>query len=81
MNGRPLVTDSPTPSKYFHKVVAHLSAGENRAAVDAWQKAEGLGLTRDSLNRMEFDRYEKVKAEIDKIRGTAVTKAELRKAG
>ncbi len=76
------VTENPTASKYFHLAEAHLSAGERRAAVDAWEKAEGLGLTRDSLNRMEQDRYEKVKAEIEKIRGPAVTKSDsLRKAG
>jgi cellulose synthase operon protein C len=78
------VTDSPTASKYFHLAVAHLRAGDTRAAVDAWQQAEGMGLGRDSLNRMEHDLYEKVKVEIDKIRGTS-RKAErsenLRKAG
>jgi tetratricopeptide (TPR) repeat protein len=76
------VTDSPTASKYFHLAEAHLRARESRAAVEAWEKAENLGLTRDSLNRMEHDRYEKIKAEIDKIRGPAVTKSDrVRKAG
>ncbi len=75
------VTDNPTASKYFHKAVAHLRAGQRRAAVDAWQKAEELGLKRDILNRMEFDLYEQTKTEIDKLRGASVTKAEpLRKA-
>ncbi|HVT26803.1 MAG TPA: tetratricopeptide repeat protein [Lacipirellulaceae bacterium] len=76
------VTDNPTASKYFHLAEAHLGAGEKREAVEAWEKAEGLGLNRDSLNRMEHDRYEQVKAEINKIRGPAVTKSDgLRKAG
>lgn len=76
------VTDGPTASKYFHKAVAHLRAGESRNAIEAWQKAERLGLNRDALNRMEHELYEKVKGEIEKIRGPAVTKSEtLRKAG
>jgi len=76
------VTDNPTASKYFHLAQAHLGAKESRAAVDAWEKAEGLGLSRESLNRMEFDRFEKAKAQIDKIRGTSVTKSDrLGKAG
>jgi tetratricopeptide (TPR) repeat protein len=76
------VTDGPTASKYFHKAVAHLRANESRNAIDAWQKAEGLGLNRDALNRMEHELYEKVKGEIEKIRGPSVTKSEtLRKAG
>ena len=51
------VTDNPTASKYFHKADAHLRAGENKNAVEAWEKAEASGLGRDALNRMEFDRY------------------------
>lgn len=76
------VTDNATASKYFHLAQAHLGAKESRAAVEAWEKAEGLGLTRESLNRMEYDRYEKAKAEIEKIRGPSVTKSDrVRKAG
>jgi tetratricopeptide (TPR) repeat protein len=76
------VTDGPTASKYFHKAVAHLRANQSRAAVAAWEKAVGLGLSRDSLNRMEHELYEKVKIEIEKIPGTSVTKAQpVSKAG
>jgi tetratricopeptide (TPR) repeat protein len=76
------VTDSPTPSKYYHLAVAHLKAKESRAAVEAWEKAEGMGLSRESLNRMEYDQYDQIKTEIDKLRGRSVTKSEpLRKAG
>lgn len=76
------VTDGPTASKYYHKAVAHLKAEENRAAVDAWQKAETLGLARDVLNRMEFDQYEEMKIKIDQLRKPSVTRAEpARKAG
>ena len=66
------VTDNPTGAKYFHMVVAHLAAGEKGAALEAWDKAEAVGLTRDELNRLEHDRYDKVKAQIDQLRaGTA----------
>jgi hypothetical protein len=76
------VTDNPTNAKYFHKAQAHLLAGENRAAIEAWEKAEELGLTRDALNRMEHGNYDQVKAKIDQIRGASVTQAEpLRRAG
>jgi len=76
------VMDSPTPAKYFHKAVAHLRAGENRAALEAWRKGEGMGLSRESLNRLEYNLYDQIKGEISKIGGPAVTKAEpLRKAG
>jgi len=73
------VTDNPTASKYFHKADAHLRAGQNRAAVDAWEKAEELDLSRDTINRMEFDRYEEMKSKIDQIRGASVTQAEPRR--
>jgi tetratricopeptide (TPR) repeat protein len=76
------VTDNPDAAKYFHKANAHFSAGENTAAVEAWEKAEELGLTRDSLNRMEHDRYEELKTKITQLRGASVTRAEpRRKAG
>jgi cellulose synthase operon protein C len=73
------LTDTPTASKYFHKAQAHLLAGENRAAIEAWDKAEELDLGRDSLNRMEHEAYEQIKAKVDQIRGAAVTQAEPRR--
>jgi tetratricopeptide (TPR) repeat protein len=63
------LTDNPTPAKYFHKAVAHLGAGENTAAIKAWDDAHKLDKdTRSSLNRMEFEQYDRAKTEIDKIR-------------
>jgi tetratricopeptide (TPR) repeat protein len=70
------VTDGPTASKYFHKAEAHLYDGQNKAAVDAWEKAEELGLSRDSINRMEFDQFEDMKKKIDQIRNKKVTRTE-----
>jgi tetratricopeptide (TPR) repeat protein len=81
---RDAVTDNPTAAKYFHLAEAHLGAGEKRSAVEAWTKAEELDLNRESLNRMEHDKYEKLKQTIDQIRaaGPTVTRSEpLRRAG
>ena len=72
------VTDNPTASKYYHKAVAHYKANEMRNAVEAWEKAEGLVLNRDSLNRMEFEQYEDMKQKIDQLRKRSVTQAEPR---
>jgi tetratricopeptide (TPR) repeat protein len=76
------VTDSPTASKYYHKALAHYKANEMSAAVEAWEKAESMGLTRDVLNRMEFDQYDDMKPKIDQLRKRSVTQADTtRKAG
>ena len=80
---RDAVTDNPTAAKYFHLAEAYLGNGEKRSAADAWTKAEELGLSREILNRMEHDKYEKLKQQIDVLRrgGAAVTRSEPRRAG
>jgi cellulose synthase operon protein C len=76
------VTDNPTPSKYYHKARAHFLAGENKAAVEAWEKGESIGLTRESVNRMELEQFDELKTKIDQLRKTSVTQAQpTRKAG
>jgi tetratricopeptide (TPR) repeat protein len=63
------LTDNPTPAKYIHKAIAHLGAGQNTAALKAWDEAHKLNKdARSTLNRMEFDQYDRTKTEIDKIR-------------
>jgi tetratricopeptide (TPR) repeat protein len=76
------VTDNPSPSKYFHKAVAHLEAGENTAAIEAWEKAEELGDIRGDLNRMEYERFEEVKVKIEGLRAQRrqLTDTERRRA-
>jgi len=70
------VTDNPNAPKYFHKAVAHLGAGQNTAAVEAWNKAESLSDdVRSTLNRMEYDLYDKTKAKIEQLRGQKLTRA------
>jgi cellulose synthase operon protein C len=78
------VTDNPSPSKYFHLAVAHLYAGENKAAIEAWDKATELGDIKKDLNRLEYDRFEEVKTKIEQLKGpgSKVTEAERpRQAG
>ncbi len=63
------LTDNPSAAKYFHKAVAHLGAGENTAAIKAWDDAHKLTKdVRSTLNRMEFENYDQTKAKIEKIR-------------
>ena len=63
------LTDNPTAAKYFHKSVAHLGAGENSAALKAWDEAHKASKdVRSTLNRMEYDNYDQTKAKIEAIR-------------
>jgi tetratricopeptide (TPR) repeat protein len=62
------LADEPSAVKYFHKVVAHLGASENQAALQAWDKAMELGLSVQELDRMERDRFESIKSKIDGLR-------------
>jgi tetratricopeptide (TPR) repeat protein len=63
------LTDNPTASKYFHKAVAHLGAGENTAAIKAWDDAHKQEKdVRSALNRMEFESYDRTKAKIEQLR-------------
>jgi tetratricopeptide (TPR) repeat protein len=62
------VTDQPTGAKFFHLAVAHLGAEQNRDALQAWDRAEANGLTRDELNQLEHARYDEAKAKIDQLR-------------
>ena len=70
------VTDNPTASKYFHLAVAQLGAGNNSKAIDAWGKAHEMTKdVRSTLNRMEFDQYDKTKVKIDALRNPKLTRA------
>ena len=67
------VTDNPTAAKYFHKAVAHLGAGQNNDALVAWKEALKLGLTKDSIGRIERKRFDEVKSRIDELQTTRQT--------
>jgi tetratricopeptide (TPR) repeat protein len=64
------LTENPTAAKYFHKAQAHLGAGENTAAIKAWDDAHKLEKdVRSTLNRMEFKSYDEIKPKIEQLRG------------
>src|SRR5690606_38719947 len=58
------VIDAPTSSKYFHLALAYDGLSQMSEARDAWEKAEKLGLTRDSVNVLEQEQYDKVAAKL-----------------
>jgi len=62
------VTDNPSAAKYFHKAIAHLLAGENKNAIEAWEKGEQKGLAPEELNQLEHTRYEEMKSRIEALR-------------
>lgn len=62
------VTESPTASKYFHKAQAHMGLGQKGEALAAWEKAERLGLDRDSVGWLEQEEYDKLASQIEKVR-------------
>lgn len=62
------VTDKPTASKYFHKAQAHMGLGQKGDALAAWEKAENLGLSRESVGRLEQEAYDKLAAQMENLR-------------
>ena len=54
------VAETPSPSHYFHLAQAHYLAKNNREALAAWTAADELGLTEQSLHRLERDAYHKL---------------------
>lgn len=61
------VIDRPTAAKYFHLAIAHLQAGQNQLAANAWKKAVDMGLTRESVSRLETEQYDKVQAQLESL--------------
>jgi tetratricopeptide (TPR) repeat protein len=61
------VIDRPTAAKFFHMAIAHLMAGQNQQAANAWKKAVELGLTRESVSRLEKEQYDKVQSELESL--------------
>jgi hypothetical protein len=54
-------------------------AGQNSKAVEAWEKAEALGLDLDEINLMEHELYGQLKTKIDQLRNASVTQADGRR--
>jgi tetratricopeptide (TPR) repeat protein len=66
------VTDNPTAAKYFHKAIAHSRNRQNKDAIDAWNEAVRLGLSRDELDPLEQPIYDSLKTQIESLRGSGV---------
>lgn len=62
------VTDKATGSKYFHKALAHMGLGQKSEALAAWDRAENLGLTRETVGHLEQERYDKLKGQIEDLK-------------
>lgn len=68
------VIDSPTASKYFHLAVAHQGAGQSESAAVSWQEAVDRGLTRESVSRLEKERYDQLKEQLSSAGLTSVAR-------
>jgi hypothetical protein len=66
------VTDNPTAAKYFHKAIAHSRNRQNKDAIDAWNEAVRLGLSREELDPLEQPIYDSLKTQIESLRGSGV---------
>lgn len=67
------VTDKPTASKYFHKAIAHLRAGQNDNAAKVWAKALDMGLKREDVSQLEKGMFDEVKQALEGL-GLAMAK-------
>jgi tetratricopeptide (TPR) repeat protein len=56
--------EGPSASKYFHLARAYLELKDRIAAQDAWNKAVGAGLTRESLHALERSTYDRISGEM-----------------
>lgn len=59
------VIDAPTDGKYFHLAVAYLGLGESGKAQQAWEKGTKLGLSKESINRLEKEQFDRAQRQIE----------------
>ncbi|MEO1496906.1 MAG: tetratricopeptide repeat protein [Planctomycetota bacterium] len=59
------VIDRPTPTKYFHKAIAHLMAGQTEEAMAAWKEATDRGLSEDDISDLEIEQFRSVKEQLE----------------
>ncbi len=62
-----------TASKYFHLAAALLGAGDEAAAVQAWEQAELRGLSAEALPDVEIPDFEATQQKIEAIRAKRET--------
>lgn len=59
---------SDDPVKFYHKALANLLAGNDQAALKAWEKAEDLGISKEKLPVLEQKNFDQVKSDIEGLR-------------
>jgi tetratricopeptide (TPR) repeat protein len=58
----------PNASKYFHLAQAYLLAGNDREAMEAWNRALEMGISSEKLSRLEQERYQDLAKKIESLR-------------
>lgn len=59
---------SNDPVKFYHSAKANLLAGNDQAALKAWEKAQKLGFTKEKLPVLERAEFDQVKSNIEGLR-------------
>jgi hypothetical protein len=59
---------SSDPVKFFHFAQANLLAGNDQAALKAWDKAQKLGFKKEKLPILEQKNFEQIKSDIEGLR-------------
>jgi tetratricopeptide (TPR) repeat protein len=59
---------SSDPVKFYHSAQANLLAGNDQAALKAWEKAQQLGFTKEKLPVLEQKNFDQVKSDIEGLR-------------
>jgi tetratricopeptide (TPR) repeat protein len=59
---------SNDPVKFYHSAQANLLAGNDQAALKAWEKAQQLGFTKEKLPVLEQKNFDQVKSDIEGLR-------------
>jgi tetratricopeptide (TPR) repeat protein len=60
------ITETPTPTRYFHLARAQLGVGNQAAARDALEHGRNLGLTEASIDPLERPAYQQLLAKLDR---------------
>jgi hypothetical protein len=64
---------NPTPSKFYHLAVAELGAGNQQAAMAAWERAEADGIGPEKVSELERDQLLEFSKKMDSLGATAPT--------
>jgi cellulose synthase operon protein C len=59
------IADSPTAHRYFHLAQAYAGDSKRDLALNAWQRAKGLGLEESTVDPLERDAFRQLRAQLD----------------